>query len=55
MIDLIQEVKIQEIDFHLSYNKIKSKFNYDKTQENLIMRFKKYVPHYVPYECVRGT
>ena len=28
MIDLIQEVKIQEIDFHLTYNKIKSKFNY---------------------------
>ena len=37
------------------FNYIKSKFNYDKTQENLIMRFKKYVPHYVPYECVRGT
>ena len=28
VIDLIEEVKIQEIDFYLSYNRIKSKFNY---------------------------
>jgi hypothetical protein len=37
------------------FNYIKTKFNYDKTQENLIMRFKRYVSHYIPYECVRGT
>jgi len=34
------------------FNYIKNKFNYNKTQENLIMLFKKYVPHYIPYECV---
>jgi hypothetical protein len=28
---------------------IKENFNYDKTQENLVMLFKKYVPEYVPY------
>ena len=45
----------QLYDLYLTegFQAIKSKYNYDKTQENLIMLFKKYVPNYVPFDCLR--
>jgi hypothetical protein len=47
--------KLYEIYLTEGFQYIKKELNYDKTQENLIMKFKKYVSAYVPYACVRGA
>ncbi len=50
-----QYAKMYEIYLTKGFEYIRTKLNYDKTQENLIMKFKKYVSAYVPYACVRNT
>lgn len=51
-----EKIKLYEMYYNLYLNYgfkyIKENFNYDKTQENLIMLFKKYVKYYVPFKVL---
>ncbi len=42
--------ELYDIYLNEGFEYIKTKFNYNKTRENLTMLFKKYVPHYVPFQ-----
>lgn len=43
-----------DIYINKGFDYIKNTLHYDKTQENLIMLFKKYVKNYVPYDKTRS-
>lgn len=47
--------ELYEIYVSKGFQYIKMELNYDKTQENLIMLFRKYVSNYVPYQSIKKT